>query len=197
MAVAQLQEQPPGAVKCFCLFWRCWCSLGISIQPLLHPAPLFSQHCSPNGHHSGSGPPALGKDPSSSSSSSSPSCPFPVAVLQMVGAIPVVTVAPELRSEVANLQVKCYFFLAAEVKGSNLSLMKTPDPGLLGLGGKSGSSAECFGSQFLWEGLSDWWLRLKQSLEEVIRVILSRSPQLWRGVTSPSPAATPSPFCVN
>lgn len=32
-----------------------------------------------------------------------------------------------------------------------------------------------FGSQFLWEGLLDWWLRLKdkQCLEEVIRVILS------------------------
>lgn len=45
-------------------------------------------------------------------------------------------------SEVANLQVKCYFFLAAEVKGSNLSLMKTPDPELLGLGGGSESSAE-------------------------------------------------------
>lgn len=32
-----------------------------------------------------------------------------------------------------------------------------------------------FGSQFLWECLLDWWLRLKdkQSLEEAIRVILS------------------------
>lgn len=181
-------------MKCFCLFWRCWCSLGISIQPLSFPStavpmviiqglPLLPWVRTPL-------PPLL---------------PPPLLALfqwqfcRWWEQIPVVTVAPELRSEVANLQVKCYFFLAAEVKGSNLSLMKTPDPGLLGLGGKSGSSAECFGSQFLWEGLSDWWLRLKdkQSLEEVIRVILSRSPQLWQGVTSPSPAATPSPFCVN
>lgn len=42
----------------------------------------------------------------------------------------------------ANLQVKCYFFLSAEVKGGDLSLMKTRYPGLLGLGGGSGSSAE-------------------------------------------------------
>lgn len=82
-----------------------------------------------------------------------------------------------------SLQVKCYFFLAAEVKGSDLSLMKTPDPELLGLGGGELGAllSDGFGSQFLWEGLLGWWLRLKdkQSLEEVIRVILSRSPQLW------------------
>lgn len=57
----------------------------------------------------------------------------------------VVMVAPRLRSEVASLQVKCYFFLTGGAEGNGLSLTETPDPGLLGntgLGGKSGSSAK-------------------------------------------------------
>lgn len=57
----------------------------------------------------------------------------------------VVMVAPRLQSEVASLQVKCYFFLACGAEGGSLSLTETPDPGLsgnTGLGGKSGSSAK-------------------------------------------------------
>lgn len=42
----------------------------------------------------------------------------------------VVMVNPGLGSEVADLQVKCCFFLAGGAERSGLSLMETPDPGL-------------------------------------------------------------------
>lgn len=64
----------------------------------------------------------------------------------------VVVVNPGLGSEVADLQVKCCFFLAGGAERSGLSLMETPDPGLsgdMGLEGRSGSSAE----RWLWDPL--------------------------------------------
>lgn len=72
----------------------------------------------------------------------------------------VVMVNRWLGSEVADLQVKCYFFLADGAKGSGLSLMETPDPGSRVTWGRKGEVgaplSNGFGSQFLWEGLLGW-----------------------------------------